>query len=632
MRVFLFGLLSFFLLPVFGQHTPVLERTVTLQLENKKMIDVLDEMERQASFSFSYNANLVDENRLVSVRANKRPIREVLKKLFDESVQVRERKNYLILSKAQPSEKKVVVGGYVQTPDGRPVKGATVYDENTLASANTNQYGYYEMKIERSNSQLLRVSKDEFHDTIAPLKPHGGALQNIILQPEKQDTTWRGRLNAWSDSTAVFFGKLTNEIHLDSLFPERRDSVERAMRDSIRSVRQRNFLDSAKAGWSDFKQWILADSIRNENVRDTIYRRAQLSLLPYIGTNRKMSPYCVNDFSFNLLGGYNRGSRMLELGAFANIDRESVGGVQLAGFANIVGGNVSGFQAAGFANVNKGNTTGAQLAGFTNVNLGKTEGLVLSGFSNVFLGDAHGVFASGFANVVRGNANGLQMAGFANIAAQNLEGLQVSGFLNCAKNMHGSQIGIINISDSLSGVAIGIFNFVRKGYHTLELSANDIFYANASLRSGVRSFYTMINAGVKPNRTLSNGNPMWTVGYGAGTSPRITKWLYLNLDLMANYVVMDVHKPSPIDVTFIERVKPFEYLSLDNQFYLGAEVRVSKRFGITGGAVLHGWLTEKKYVYQNFFNDTQPTFVENTNMDNLNLKMWWGWKVGLRIF
>lgn len=636
-------LLLFFPLVVYSQDIPPLERLVSLELTNKKLSDVLDEIEKQANVSFSYNSNLVEAEKLVSIRSRNRPVREVLKKLLGDGIELKSKKNYIILTRA-PVEKKAVVSGYVQTPEGKPVEGATVYDNNTLASANTNRYGYYEMKIERNYSTQLKVSKRDYHDTLAPLTPHGGELRNIVIQSEKQDTTWRGRLGAWSDSTIVFFGKLGQELRIDSLFPEP-DSLKRAQRDSIRDIRMQQFSDSTKARWSDFKQWLLADSIRMTNVDDTIYRRSQISFLPYIGTNRKMSGQCINDFSFNVLGGYSLGSRVMELGAFANIDRGNVSGIQMAGFTNVVGGNVSGLQMAGYFNLNKGNTAGAQFSGFSNinlgttsglqasgfsnVNLGKSDGIILAGFSNVCLQDANGLLMSGFANVVKGKTDGAQIAGFANFATGEVKGLQIAGFMNTAKSVKGSQIGFLNFADTLTGVPIGFLSFVKKGYCDLELSASDAFYANASLRTGVRKFYNILNVGIKPS-TLDK--PVWTYGYGLGTSPRLTDYLYLNIDLTANHVVSNVYRRDPIVQEITYKMNSYEVLNLDNQLYLGAEIRLHKKVGLTGGVLIHGWLTEKDYIYSSIRENNVNSYIENTNWGNVNMKMWWGWKVGVRLF
>ena len=46
-----------------------------------------------------------------------------------------------------------------------------------------------------------------------------------------------------------------------------------------------------------------------ENIRDTLYREIQISLLPFVGTNGAMSGNVINDFSINMFGGYSLGSR-----------------------------------------------------------------------------------------------------------------------------------------------------------------------------------------------------------------------------------------------------------------------------------------------------------------------------------
>ena len=46
---------------------------------------------------------------------------------------------------------------------------------------------------------------------------------------------------------------------------------------------------------------------------DTIYRNWQVSLLPYIGTNRQLSGNVVNKYSYNIFAGYSMGVRVMEV-------------------------------------------------------------------------------------------------------------------------------------------------------------------------------------------------------------------------------------------------------------------------------------------------------------------------------
>ena len=95
-------------------------------------------------------------------------------------------------------------------------------------------------------------------------------------------------------------------------------------------------------------------------------------------------------------------------------------------------------------------------------------------------------------NVALHRSTGAQVSGLMNICGGDIYGAQISGLLNFGTRVHGSQIGVFNFSDSVAGVPVGFLSFVRKGYHQLEISANESFPLNLALRTGVRQFYNEI--------------------------------------------------------------------------------------------------------------------------------------------
>ncbi|HEY9487176.1 MAG TPA: sigma factor [Chryseosolibacter sp.] len=67
-----------------------------------------------------------------------------------------------------------------------------------------------------------------------------------------------------------------------------------------------------------------------------------------------------------------------------------------------------------------------------------------------------------------------------------------TGILNVAPKVNGTQIGLINVADIVRGVPIGLMSLVWKGYHKIEISADEIFYNNLSFRTGVRQSTTFL--------------------------------------------------------------------------------------------------------------------------------------------
>ncbi|MBL7943375.1 MAG: hypothetical protein JNM00_11440, partial [Flavobacteriales bacterium] len=126
----------------------LLDKRITVIAVDMKLGDVMHIIEERGQFSFSYGSKVIDETRTLTLRAEKRPVREILVKMFGDELKFKERGNYVILTKAPAGEKKYI-DGYVEDSDGKPLANATLYDESSLLSANTNDYGYYRMKVPR---------------------------------------------------------------------------------------------------------------------------------------------------------------------------------------------------------------------------------------------------------------------------------------------------------------------------------------------------------------------------------------------------------------------------------------------------------------------------------------------------
>jgi hypothetical protein len=576
---------------------PLLERTISISAVNEKVPSLLNRIGQAGGFSFSYNSAIIDPNQNVSLDLTNQTVRNVLNEIFKGSMNYKEKSNYLILTKAPVLPVKnntvvVIINGYVEDrATGEKIPQASVYDKNSVTSAVTDEFGYFNLKLEKKTDSIsLSVSKKNYRDTLVSITAPSNQYLTISIDPITED--------------------------------------------SILITAQTNPVDSVVVEEKEEMSFPYQSEPNVQNIRDTLYELVQVSFLPFLGTNGRLSGNIINDYSINFLGGYSLGTRQIELGFFFNLDRGDVSWLQIAGFGNIVGGKVYGVQAAGFANVNGADTEAVQLAGFVNTNMGDTRGVQVAGFANTNLGKMNGVQVAGFSNVTGMPSNGVQVAGFGNvqigdysgsqfagltnIATEKITGSQISTFFNYGRKVHGTQIGLVNYADTLGGVPIGLLSIVKSGYHKIELSADEVFYTNLAFRTGVRKFHTMLMAGFKPQQSLDPADTsVWTFGYGLGTTPKLTRWWYLDLDISSQHV----NKGSFTDA-----------LSLLNKVYVGFDFQVAKKFSIATGVTFNGYLTSNSYTeYPTLFTDYHPKIVAEKNFSNdTNLKMWWGAKVALR--
>ena len=608
-------MLSAYGVPLYAE-TPLLERTITLTFNQERVDIALEKISQQGNFTFSYSPGILDVTKLVSFSFAGNTVREVLDEIFQGGIQYKIRGNYIILTKGVSSSSEKVYSGYVVDEAGQRLKNVSVYDPVSLSSAVTDDYGYFQISIDQPSAQdvNLAISKLNYGDTTIAVSHSRTELLKVRISAQQE------RIATLADSVG-----------------------EKILRFWKTKLQTANI----------------------ENIQDTLYRTIQVSLVPFIGTNHTLSGNVINEYSFNIFGGYALGVEKLEIGTFFNIDRGDVKGMQYAGFFNAVGGKTYGLQFAGFVNLDRDSVKGAQLAGLINLSLNGTENFSAAGLLNVTHRDSRGTHLAGLANVAIGNQKGVHLAGLFNFSTQattpfqgaglfnfaaggmngaqasglvnfaggelrgaqvsglinfapgKIYGAQVSGLINYATKIHGAQVGFLNITDSIRGVPIGFLSIVAKGYHQLEISADEIFYTNVAFRTGIRQFYNILTVGANPSTLKDEDQALWTFGYGIGTAPRLTRWLNLNFDVTANQIV---------------KGGDLEGLNLLNKFYAGVEFRPLKKLGITVGATLNAYFTDAT-TNQNtdLFADSHPHIIyEKTYSDDKNVRMWLGGKVGLR--
>jgi hypothetical protein len=584
---------------------PVLEREVTLSLFNEKLQSALNKIQDQAGLVFSYQTSLIHDAGPISMQITRKTVREALAVILPKNIIYKVKDNYIIL-KEKPVEKnpkKTEVSGYVyDKTTEQKVANVTIYDKNTLQSATTDEYGYYSITVPASNPSLS-VNKENYQDTVVSVEQAGASMMNFTLSPvsesvrKKDSLYWREKLEDVNEFTSMLYKKL--------------------------------------AGY-----------INTVNVKDTITRKFQFSVYPFIGTNHRLSGSVYNRVSFNLYGGYARGVRGFELGGLFNIDRENVTGTQVAGLFNIVGDTVKGaqvaglfnytghssvgFQTAGLINLNRGTQKGFQVGGLMNLNDHRSTGTNIAGLMNIG-STMHGVQIAGLANIedtllgvsVAGLFNShnygdqaVQIAGLFNKSAGGTSHIQIAGLFNNAKYVKGVQIATLNFADSVNGVPIGFFSYVKKGVHQLEFSADEIFYGNISFRTGVNSFYNIFSTGFGPGN--SNGM-LWHIGYGVGTSFKIVNKLRSDIYITSHHV---------------SNGNFYFATSEMHRLYWGLEYKFGKKFSIAAGPTFNLYISDAIWDdYTTTYSSIVPNpFFNETDSEFYNVKAWVGGKIALRFF
>src|SRR5687768_3616928 len=401
----------------------LLDKKLSLKLRGETVEASLKKISAAGGFVFSYNPAIMDSEKQITQEFTNKSIREILDIIFEGTIEYKARGKYVILtSRPQiPSRREpaIVTGYIVDEATGKRLSDVSVYDPITLSSAITDSNGYFEIKIDKPPSDIiLSVNRQNYADTIVAV-PARNRLLNIGMKINKEKVT--------------------------------------VLADSVAEKMKRLWEKSAL---------VFHKNINLLNVDDTLYRVSQVSLVPFIGTNHKMSAHVINDFSLNILGGYSLGVNAVEFGGLFNLVRGNVKGAQFAGLFNQVGGQMKGAQLAGVLNHNAGKIRGVQFAGGLNLNSHDVRGALVAGAANITTGQLDGAQVAGVFNIATSVTSAAQIAGVFNLSSAPAKGLQAAGVFNIAGGrIKGVQMaGVFNIAGSeVKGAQIApVFNIATR--------------------------------------------------------------------------------------------------------------------------------------------------------------------------
>ncbi len=623
---------------LFGQSA-ILRHQVNFEVENERFEDVMLSLAEENEFSFSYNPSMLPVDSLISLKVENSSLKTVLVTLLGKELEMKQRGNHLVIlrtrytvdSRSAQAGKNTRIEGYIRdASSGLSVSGATVYDVASLNSAITDDQGYYLLEIPVETPVIgITVSRADLRDTTIVISNESRNLNIPVAVPKGIGEGLSGG-------------------------PDRLDSLK-------------------------IVKMVAADEgvFTSQGLGLSLYRTAQISVVPFVGTNLKMSGVITNKYSLNVLAGYNGATKGIELGGLVNVTRYYVKGVQIAGLSNAVGHETSGVQLAGLFNTNLGIVKGVQIAGINNLVLDSLKGVQISGVSNVIQGRTDGVQIAGVLNFALKDVDGVQLAGVSNMAIRdvnklqvagvmnlgrditgaqiagvlngsygNVRGFQIAGIMNTSRNVsslqlasilnvaadtvfgaqlaavmnfgrhnRGFQLGLINIGDTVSGASIGLINLFLRGYNKIELHYSDVLPYSARLLLGTQRFYNIFGIGTQGFET----NQVWGYTYGFGSAFRIgRKRNFINLNL----TITDLQN----DATWFEHVIPLARLELLVGFSPG------KRWLLFAGPVWSNLFYKQSELEDfPFIQDIPPYTLYEGKFGSRQAVGWIGFTAGLRL-
>ena len=178
--------------------------TVTVNMTDVTLNEVITELKKQTKYDFFYNSELVKSKGRVSVRARNLDLREVLEQVLtpvgleyaiqQDLITIRERRVQQEVAKIEM----ITVSGKVTDKDGNPVVGATVVIHGTTQGVATDVDGKYSLMTRPDD--VLTISFIGYKTEVVPVKENKHL--NVILSPASEDL---------EEVTVVAFGQQKKE-------------------------------------------------------------------------------------------------------------------------------------------------------------------------------------------------------------------------------------------------------------------------------------------------------------------------------------------------------------------------------------------------------------------------------------
>ncbi|GJM63170.1 hypothetical protein [Persicobacter diffluens] len=643
--------------PLFAQN--ILQKKIELAPTSDHFSAIMHQLSQQAGFDFAYNAALFAADEKYQIEANNEPLSQVLDSFLspmEMSYKVIGEQIIIYPDKKVKERKasRTISGLIMDQQSGEGLAGIEIHDEYWGMIAYTDANGRFERTFKQPTVNLnLWLRGGNYQEKHLKIRLTQDRSINIMMEKE-------AALERKSQTPANFLVTTSPKI---------------APLDELKMV---------QIFVSEDKTEALAAS------DTLIYSPFQVGLLPALSSNFLKNAQSINGASFNLLAGYAAGVQGIEMGGIANIDRFDMRGAQLAGVTNIIGGSVEGIQMAGIFNHSKGYISGAQMAGVTNiahkemagiqmaginnVHQGRITGLQMAGVSNVLTSGGKGLQVAGISNMTKGEYLGVQLsavlnrskdkmkgwqvAGLINVVADSLEGFQLAALSNINKKylngsqvsalnntnrgnmmgfqfslsnnsqqkLHGLQVGLINVADTIrgsqlglinharrfeGGVPFGLFSFVSTGANNLELLYEDENFLSLNYKTGHRHLYNILTYAISMNDFET-----MTMGYGLGSAPKIYRSLSLSADVTFNYVQQET--------------KFFDHLNFLAKAGLQLNWSITPGFGIfAGGRYNIQWVDINGLEGRPSSLRTHPLWTNQ--QDNIISSGWMSFHAGIRI-
>ncbi len=177
---------------IFAMHSYSQTTKVSLDLKDKKLEEVLDEIEKQSEFYFIFNQKQIDVFRIVDIKVEDKLISDILTELFkgtDVKYVILDKKILLttdpisedlkLIGENADQQQQNVSGTITDAQTGEPLPGVNVRVKNTVTGALTDANGNYKVMVTDYQNAVLVFSFIGYETQEVPIA--GQVIINVAL-------------------------------------------------------------------------------------------------------------------------------------------------------------------------------------------------------------------------------------------------------------------------------------------------------------------------------------------------------------------------------------------------------------------------------------------------------------------
>src|SRR5687767_10690720 len=150
--------------PVKSNGQGILDRKVSLDVNNEEIKFILSQIEKQTSVVFTYRPKLINSSKKISLKVDNALLREVLNELFDPTtisvVAVDEEEEILLKAKNETESEEILVtaltiNGKITDEAGEPLPGVNVLEKGTTNGTTTDAVGQFSLNVQDANAVVI---------------------------------------------------------------------------------------------------------------------------------------------------------------------------------------------------------------------------------------------------------------------------------------------------------------------------------------------------------------------------------------------------------------------------------------------------------------------------------------------